>query len=81
VIPEQVGAMAALCGVLEQKLGLPAGALKIELMIEMPQSIINPSGECSISRFVEAAGAAAAARTSASTTTPPPTTSRPPTRA
>lgn len=56
VIPEHVGAMAALCGVLEQKLGLPAGALKIELMIEMPQSIINPSGECSISRFVEAAG-------------------------
>jgi hypothetical protein len=43
VIPEQVSALARLCALLEKKLGLAAGALKIELMIETPQSIIGPA--------------------------------------
>ena len=55
VIPEQVRALARLCALLEKKLGLAAGALKIELMIETPQSIIAPGGETNIARLVEAA--------------------------
>ena len=55
VIPEQVSALARLCDLLEKKLGLAAGALKIELMIETPQSIIGPRGETNIARLVEAA--------------------------
>jgi hypothetical protein len=54
VIPEQVRSLAKLCGLLEKKLGLAAGALKIELMIETPQSIIGPGGETNIARLVEA---------------------------
>lgn len=55
VIPEQVRALVQLCTILEEKLGLPGGALRIELMIETPQSILGPDGEASISRFVDAA--------------------------
>lgn len=54
VIPEQVRSLAKLCGLLEKKLGMVAGSLKIELMIETPQSIIGPGGETNIARLVEA---------------------------
>lgn len=55
VIPEQVRALVKLCALLEQKLGLAERALRIELMIETPQSIIGPGGETNIARLVEAA--------------------------
>ncbi len=45
VIPEQVTAVADVCSVLELKAGLPSGSLKLELMIETPQSIFNSRGE------------------------------------
>lgn len=41
----QVEAFVAVLELLEQKVGLPAGALKLELMIETPQSIVGPDGQ------------------------------------
>jgi len=43
-IPEESAALAAVCSRLESALGLPAKILKIELMIETPQSIFNQHG-------------------------------------
>jgi citrate lyase beta subunit len=40
-IPEQVAALADLFDLLEPALGLPAGALRLEIMIETPQSILR----------------------------------------
>ncbi len=54
-LPEQVGAAVRLFELLEQKTGLPAGALQIELMIETPQSIINQRGEVALHSLVDAA--------------------------
>jgi hypothetical protein len=42
--PEQVAALADLFDRLEAALGLPSGALKLEIMIETPQSIFRPDG-------------------------------------
>ena len=56
VMPEQVAAFTDLLAILESKVGLPAGSLKVELMIETPQSIINPRGECNVPLLVAAAG-------------------------
>ena len=47
-IPEQAGALADLFPILEQKLGLPAGALKLELMVEQTQTIIDAQGRCTL---------------------------------
>ncbi len=55
VLAEQVRAMARLLAALEKKLGLPEKALLLELMVEMPQSIIGPDGASNLSHFVEAA--------------------------
>jgi len=55
-IPEQVEAAIQLFHLLEQKTGLPPGSLKIELMIETPQSIINQRGEIALQSLVHAAG-------------------------
>ena len=55
VIPEQVTAAVELCKILEAKTGLKPGSLKLELMIETPQSIINSAGECNVSKLVAAA--------------------------
>jgi citrate lyase beta subunit len=43
-IPEESGALAAVCSHLESTLGLEAGTLKVELMIETPQSIFDERG-------------------------------------
>jgi citrate lyase beta subunit len=43
-VPEQVTMLADLYDALEPKLGLPAGTLKLEFMIETTQSILGPSG-------------------------------------
>ena len=40
-VPEQVAAMAELCARLEAGLGLAAGALRFEMMVETPQSIFG----------------------------------------
>ena len=42
--PEHVAVLADILGLLEKRLKLPAGALKIELMIETPQSIFGEDG-------------------------------------
>jgi hypothetical protein len=54
-VATQVSALVELLGKLETRHGLGAGSLKIELMIETPQSIINSSGWCGIPRFIDAA--------------------------
>jgi Malate synthase len=47
-IPEEAAALAAICSRLETTLGLQQGALRIELMIETPQSIFNERGEVNL---------------------------------
>ena len=54
-MPEQVTALADLFDLLEKALNLEAGALKMELMIETTQAIINEHGESNLPRLVEAA--------------------------
>ncbi|MDQ2936954.1 MAG: phosphoenolpyruvate kinase [Acidobacteriota bacterium] len=54
-IPEQVGALADIFELLEKKTGLPAGSLKLEMMIETTQSIINDSGEINLPLLLAAA--------------------------
>jgi hypothetical protein len=54
-LPEQVRAAVRLFELLEKKTGLPPGSLKIELMIETPQSIINERGEIALRSLVDAA--------------------------
>lgn len=54
-IPEQVAGLVQLFEVLEDKLGLPHHTLKLEIMIETPQSIINANGACAMPSFVAAA--------------------------
>lgn len=54
-LPEQVHAAIRLFALLERKAGLPTGSLKIEPMIETPQSIINQHGEIALHSLVEAA--------------------------
>ncbi len=54
-IPEQVAALADLFDLLEPALGLPNGALRLEIMIETPQAILNERGESSLPRLAEAA--------------------------
>ena len=52
----QVTAVARTCAALERRLKLPAGALKLELMIETPQSILGPDGTSALRRLVHAGG-------------------------
>lgn len=54
-LPEQVTAAVRFFEILEQRNGLPAGALKIEPMIETPQAIINQRGEIALGSLVDAA--------------------------
>lgn len=50
----QIAAVAACCDVLEQRLRLPDGTLRLEIMIETPQSIIDAEGRSPLRGFVEA---------------------------
>ena len=62
VAPEQPAALAALFDAFESAAGLERGALRFELMIETPQSIMNERGESNLPRFLDAsAGRCAAA--------------------
>ncbi len=54
-MPEQVAALADVLDQLEPPLQLPAGTLRIELMIETPQSILNSNGESALPKLVAAA--------------------------
>lgn len=56
VIPEQMAALARLLDALEPALGLAAGSLKFEMMVETTQAILNERGESSLPRFLDAAG-------------------------
>ncbi len=47
-IPEQATALAEIFDSLEKQTGLPAGSLKLELMIETTQSIINAGGQINL---------------------------------
>ncbi len=53
-IPEQVTAFVELLKLLEKKNGLRPGTLKLELMVEQPQTIINSRGECTLPSLVAA---------------------------
>ncbi len=47
-IPEQSAALAEVCARLESALRLPVNILRVELMIETPQSIFNDRGEVNL---------------------------------
>ena len=54
-IAAHVRAAAAICSQLESRLGLASGALRLELMVETPQSIIGADGRCPLLGFIDAA--------------------------
>ncbi|HYO11857.1 MAG TPA: phosphoenolpyruvate kinase [Thermoanaerobaculia bacterium] len=54
-IPEQVSALADLFDLLEPALGLPSGSLRLEIMIETPQSILDENGQSNLPLLADAA--------------------------
>jgi citrate lyase beta subunit len=54
-LPAHVTTAVRLFEILERKTGLRSGSLKIELMIETPQAILNERGEAALMSLVEAA--------------------------
>jgi citrate lyase beta subunit len=54
-LPDEVAALADICSRLEPMLDLEPGALRIELMIETPQAILNERGEANLLPLVGAA--------------------------
>ncbi|HEY0005017.1 MAG TPA: hypothetical protein VGB17_09425 [Pyrinomonadaceae bacterium] len=54
-VPEQVAALADIFDLLEHQLNLAVGSLKMEMMIETTQSIINHRGEINLPQLLEAA--------------------------
>ncbi|MEO8218734.1 MAG: phosphoenolpyruvate kinase [Acidobacteriota bacterium] len=54
-LPEQVTLLADLFEALEEKLGLEAGSLRLEFMIETTQSIVNAGGGSNLPLFLESA--------------------------
>ncbi len=55
VIPEQVAALVDLLKALESRHHLSSRSLKLEIMVETPQSIFNHKGESALQSFVAAA--------------------------
>lgn len=55
VHPAQVATLADIFDLLEPKLGLPTGSLKMEMMVETTQSIINELGETNLPQMLDAA--------------------------
>jgi citrate lyase beta subunit len=53
--PEQVAALAGIFDLMEEKNGLSAGSLKMEMMIETTQSIINSEGRINLPLLLQAA--------------------------
>jgi citrate lyase beta subunit len=54
-VPEQVTMLADLYDALEPKLGLAAGTLKLEFMIETTQSVLGPDGRSPLPLFLDRA--------------------------
>jgi citrate lyase beta subunit len=54
-VPEHVSALADVFDMLEPALGLSKGALKMEMMVETTQSIINARGEINLPLLLDAA--------------------------
>src|SRR5258708_29942423 len=54
-VPEQVTMLADLYDALEPRLGLAAGTLKLEFMIETTQSILSPDGGSPLPLFLDRA--------------------------
>lgn len=54
VAAEQVTVLVRLFEAIEERSELEAGALQMELMVETPQSIIDPTGRCPLPDFVAA---------------------------
>ena len=54
-IPEQTAALADLFDLLEEQTGLASGSLKLEMMIETTQSIVNARGEINLPLLLAAA--------------------------
>jgi citrate lyase beta subunit len=54
--PAHVSAVAAVCGALERRLKLQNGTVRLELMIETPQSIIGVDGASALRSLVAAGG-------------------------
>jgi citrate lyase beta subunit len=54
-LPDEVAALADICSRLEPMLDLEPGALRIEIMVETPQSICNERGEANLLPLVAAA--------------------------
>ena len=52
----QIEAAAEACASLEQRLALPAGTLRLELMVETPQAIVAADGTVPLRGFVAAGG-------------------------
>ncbi|HLL99811.1 MAG TPA: hypothetical protein VK400_02045 [Pyrinomonadaceae bacterium] len=55
VLAEQVSALVDIFELLERRLNLPENSLKMEMMVETTQSIINERGESNLPRLLEAA--------------------------
>lgn len=53
--PEQVSALVSAFEALEPALGLPRGALRLEIMIEAPQTLVAPDGRLALPELVERA--------------------------
>ena len=54
--PEQVAAMARLCGEFEKARSLAPGRLGFEIQIETTQAILGPDGTATVARLIDAAG-------------------------
>ncbi|HEX2187428.1 MAG TPA: hypothetical protein VHG51_00960 [Longimicrobiaceae bacterium] len=55
-VPEQCAYFADVLEMLEARLGLPGGALRFELMVEVPQAVVASDGTVPLPRFLDAAG-------------------------
>jgi citrate lyase beta subunit len=53
-IPEQPQTLVRLLELLEQRHGLPSGALRFELMIETTQAVVGPDGYCPMPALLKA---------------------------
>ena len=54
-VADQVAVLADACDRLEERHGLAAGALRVELMVETPQAILDAEGRCPLLALVRAA--------------------------
>ncbi|MDT5060072.1 MAG: hypothetical protein QOH63_531 [Acidobacteriota bacterium] len=55
VMPEQVAALADIFDLLEPQIGLATGSLKMEMMVETTQAIINERGQSNLPLMLDAA--------------------------